>query len=322
MSRYLLGRGAQTGLVMLAMSFLVYALIGLMPGDPIDLMLSTDPRLTPEDAQRLRALHGLDRPLTDRYGAWLGAAVTGEFGYSRLHAQPVAHVLVSHLWNTLALLGLSFALSLAIALPLGMAAARRPNGPLDNLVNLFCFAGISIPAFWLALLLIMVFAVGLGWLPAGGLAAAGGESGVLDRAAHLVLPVATLTFASVAGYTRFVRAAMIEALRQEFVRTARAKGATETRVLLAHALRAAMIPVVTIVALNFGALLSGALITETMFAYPGMGRMIYDAIMGNDFNLALAGLLLATFVTLAANLGADLAYAALDPRVRLGRDGP
>jgi len=322
MSRYLAGRGAQTVLVMLVMSFLVYALIGLMPGDPIDLMLSADPRLTPEDAQRLRALHGLDRPIGERYGAWLGAAVAGELGYSRLHAQPVAAVLVSHLWHTLALLGLSFALSLAIAFPLGIAAARRPHGRLDGVVNLFCFAGISVPPFWLALLLIMLFAVGLGWLPAGGLAAASGDGGFLDRAAHLVLPVATLTFASVAGYTRFVRAAMIEALRQEFVRTARAKGASEARVLLRHALCAGLVPVVTIVALNFGALVSGALITETMFAYPGMGRMIYDAIMGSDFNLALAGLLLATFVTLAANLGADLAYAALDPRVRLGSGAP
>ena len=321
MSRFLAGRGAQTALVMLAMSFLVYALIGLMPGDPIDLMLSADPRLSPEDAARLRALHGLDRPLGQRYLAWLDAALVGELGYSRLHAQPVARVLLSHLENTLALLGLAFALSLAIALPLGIAAARRPNGPLDTAVNLLCFAGVSVPPFWLALLLIMAFAVGLGWLPAGGLAAAEG-GGALDRLRHLALPVATLTLASVAGYTRFVRAAMIEALRQEFVRTARAKGAAESRVLLRHALPSAMIPVVTIVALHFGGLVSGALVTETMFAYPGMGRMIYDAIMGNDFNLALAGLLLATFVTLAANLAADLAYAALDPRVRLGREAP
>ncbi len=320
MIRYLAGRAAQSALVMLIMSFLVYGLIGLMPGDPIDLMLSADPRLTPEDATRLRALHGLDRPIGERYLAWLAAAAQGELGYSRLHAQPVTAVLASHLGHTLALLGTSFVLAIAIAVPLGVAAARRPRGFLDHTVNLCCFAGISVPPFWLALLLIMAFAVGLGWLPAGGLRSPGGDGGWTDRLAHMVLPVATLTLASVAGYTRFVRAAMIEALRQDFVRTARAKGAGEGRVLVRHALRAALVPVVTIVALHFGGLVSGALVTETMFAYPGMGRMIYDAIMGNDFNLALAGLVLATVVTLLANLAADLAYAALDPRVNLARD--
>ena len=319
MSRYLGARAAQCALVMLIMSFLVYGLIGLMPGDPIDLMLSADPRLTPEDAARLRALHGLDQPIGARYFAWLAAAAQGELGYSRLHAQPVAAVLASHLGHTLALLGTSFVLAIAIAVPLGVTAARRPRGFLDHAVNLFCFAGISVPPFWLALMLIMVFAVGLGWLPAGGLHSPGG-GGWGDTLVHLVLPVATLTLASVAGYTRFVRAAMIEALRQDFVRTARAKGAGEGRVLVRHALRAALVPVVTIVALHFGGLVSGALVTETMFAYPGMGRMIYDAIMGNDFNLALAGLVLATVVTLLANLAADLAYAALDPRVRLARE--
>ncbi|MFN0043056.1 MAG: ABC transporter permease [Alphaproteobacteria bacterium] len=316
MIRYLAGRTAQCALVMLIMSFLVYSLIGIMPGDPIDLMLSADPRLTAEDATRLRAFHGLDRPIGERYLAWLAAAAQGELGYSRLHAQPVTAVLASHLGHTLALLGTSFVLAIAIAVPLGVAAARRPRGFIDHAVNLFCFAGISVPPFWLALLLIMAFAVGLGWLPAGGLHSPGG-GGLGDMLAHLVLPVATLTLASIAGYTRFVRAAMIEALRQDFVRTARAKGAGEGRVLVCHALRAAIVPVVTIVALHFGGLVSGALVTETMFSYPGMGRMIYDAIMGNDFNLALAGLVLATLMTLLANLAADLSYAALDPRVRL-----
>lgn len=172
------------------------------------------------------------------------------------------------------------------------------------------------PPFWLALLLMLLFAVTLGWLPASGVATVG-DGSLADRARHLVLPVATLTIASLAGYTRFLRAALIEAMRQDYIRTARAKGNSERRVLLRHALRNALNPVVTVVALSFGSLFSGALITETMFAYPGMGKLIYDAVMGNDYNLALAGLLFATLVTLLSNLAADIAYAGLDPRISL-----
>jgi peptide/nickel transport system permease protein len=315
MTRFLAIRLVEALVVLVVMSLVIYALIGLMPGDPVDLMLSSDPRVRPEDVARLKSLYGLDRPLIGRWLAWAGAALGGEFGYSRLFAQPALEVLGPRLVNTALLMGLSFVLSLALALPLGIAAARRPGSAADSAINLACFAGISMPPFWLALLLILLFAQTLGWLPASGVSTPGSEAGLLDRARHLVLPVTTLTLASIAGYTRFVRAAMIEALRAEHIRTARAKGASERRVLLHHALRNALIPVVTVIALSFGSLFSGALITETMFAYPGMGKLTSDAVMGNDYNLALAALLLATAVTLFSNLGADLAYAALDPRV-------
>jgi len=225
--------------------------------------------------------------------------------------------LLPRLGNSLVLMGSSFVLALGLALGLGTAAARRPNSRLDAAINLFCFAGVSLPTFWLALVLILVFAAGLGWLPASGIATAGARD-LGDRLMHLALPVATLTLASIGGYTRYVRAAMREALAQDHIRTARAKGASEARVILHHALRSALIPVTTILALSFGGLVSGALVTETMFAYPGMGKLIYDAILGNDYNLALAGLLLATAMTLLANLAADLAYAAADPRISLG----
>jgi peptide/nickel transport system permease protein len=316
-TRFLLRRLAEMAVVLAAMSFLIYALIGLMPGDPIDLMISADPRITSEDAARLKALHGLDRPLLARYAAWAQAALAGDFGYSRLFARPTTEALLGPLGNTALLMGASFVLALAIAFPVGIAAARRPGSAADHAINLLCFAGISVPPFWLALLLILLFAVTLGWFPAGGVATVG-DGGVLDRLRHLVLPVATLTLASVAGYTRFLRAALIEAMRQDYVRTARAKGNPERRVLLRHALRNALVPVVTVIALSFGSLFSGALITETMFAYPGMGKLIYDAVIGNDYNLALAGLLFATLLTLVANLGADIAYAGLDPRISLG----
>ena len=302
-------------LVLLIMSFVIYGLIGLMPGDPIDLMIQADPDLTSEDQKRLKELYGLDKPLVERYWNWLTAALTGDFGYSRLYGQPVLAVLWPRLLNTLLLLGLSFALAVAIALPAGIAAASRPRSWLDNAVNLGAFAGISVPPFWLAILLILLFAVSLGWLPAGGM---GGDAGFWVQAKHLVLPVVALTLSRVGGIVRYVRGSMMEALRENHIRTARAKGLSRTRVLFGHALRNAMIPVVTILALDMGMLVSGALITETVFGWLGMGKTIYDAVMGNDYNLALMGLLFATALTLAANLLADLTYAWLDPRISYG----
>jgi peptide/nickel transport system permease protein len=252
--------------------------------------------------------------LVERYFAWAGAALHGDFGYSRLYLQPVLGILLPRLGNTALLMGASLFCAYALALPLGILAARRPGSVIDGTVNLLCFAGISVPSFWLALMLILVFAATLGWLPAGGIATIG-DGGIADRLQHLVLPVMTLTLASMGAHLRYIRAAMIETLRQDYVRTARSKGASETRVLVHHALRNALIPVVTVLALSFGSLFSGALITETMFAYPGMGKLIYDAILGNDFNLALAGLLLATVMVLLGNLAADIAYAGIDPRI-------
>ncbi len=314
MFRFLVLRLTQSLVVLLVMSFVIYGLIGLMPGDPIDLMISANPDLTPADAARLKAIHGVDRPLLERYVAWLGAALEGDLGFSRLHARPVLEVLLPRLGNTLILLGIAFLLTLAIALPIGTIAAVKRGGAIDYAINFAAFAGISTPPFWLALLLIMLFSVSLGWLPAGGMATIGIDT-LADRAAYLVLPVITLTLASVGGYTRYTRAAMGEALAQDYVRTAWAKGAGLPRIVVHHALRNALIPIVTIIALDFGTLFSGALITETMFSYLGMGKLIYDSVMGNDFNLALVGLLLATFVVLIANLLADLAYTLLDPRI-------
>lgn len=311
MLAYLLRRLAESLVVLLVMSAVIYGLIGLMPGDPIDIMISGDPNLTTEDAQRLKALYGLDRPLYERYLVWLGNALQGDFGFSRIFGQPVLDVLVPRLGNTLVLMGLAFLLAFLLALPAGVLAARKPGGWLDGAVNLVAFAGISLPPFWLAILLIILFAVTLGWLPAGGM----GDGSFGSSAQHLILPALTLTLASVGGHLRYLRASMIEALRQDYVRTARAKGLDEVGVVTRHALRNAMIPVVTILALDFGTLFGGALITETMFGWLGMGKTIYDAVMGKDYNLALVGLLLATVTVLLANLLADLAYAWLDPRV-------
>jgi peptide/nickel transport system permease protein len=284
MGGFLLRRLVESALVLLLVSFLIYGLIGLMPGDPIDLMLQSDPSLTSADVARLKALEGLDRPLIERWSGWLARAAQGDFGYSRLYAVPAAQVLGERLGNTLLLMGISLVLALALALPAGVWAAARPHGPFDRLVTFLAVAGFSVPAFWLGMLLIILFAVELGWLTTG-------------------------------VFVRFVRSAMLDSLREPFVRTARASGCSEARVLLRHALPHAMLPVVTMMALSFGSLFSGALVVETTFAYLGVGKLIYDAILGSDFNLALLALMLATVVTLASNLAADLAYAWLDPRI-------
>src|SRR3954465_9591849 len=203
MIRFTAIRLIEIAVLLALMSFVIYALIGLMPGDPIDLMRSADPRMSAADVSRLKALYGVDRPLLARYLAWAGQALGGELGYSRLFAAPVSAVLLPRLGNSLLLMGSSFILAFALALALGTLAARHPESRLDAAINLFCFAGVSIPTFWLALVLILIFAAGFGWLPASGVASAG-SSDVGDRLRHLILPVATLSLASAGGYTRYV----------------------------------------------------------------------------------------------------------------------
>ncbi len=316
MRTYLVRRGLETAASILIVAFLLFALVDLMPGDPIDLMLQADPRLTSADVARLKALHGLDRPLLERFGAWLLGALRGEFGFSRLYGLPVADILLPRLGATLLLVGTSFLFALALAMALGTIAALRPHGLVDRLVNLLALFAVSVPSFWLALLAILLFAVELGWLPAGGEPPAG--AGPAAWARHLVLPVVVTTLLGLGPLLRFVRSGLLEALREPCIRTARAKGAGTARVVFHHALPQAVPALVTVVALQTGGLLSGALVVETVFAWPGMGRLIYEAIMGNDYNLALVAVLAGTAATLLANLAADLVHARLDPRVQLG----
>lgn len=306
------GRLLQALLTLLAVSFLVYIMIGLMPGDPVDLMAAGNPHMTPEDAARLRALYGLDQPLVTRYGRWLMAALTGDLGFSRLYNLPVLQVIGPRALNTCVLLGASLLLTVALALPLGVHAARFPGGPGDRTINFFCLAGISMPHFWLGLLLICLFAVTLGWLPA---AATLSEGSPWQQFKSLVMPVATLTVSGLAVYVRHLRAAMLEALRADHIRTARAKGCTEAGVVWGHAFRNALPPAVTIFMLDLGTLIGGAVTVETIFGFPGMGKLMFDAVMGNDYNLALTGFLMLNCFVLAANFAADAVYALLDPRV-------
>jgi peptide/nickel transport system permease protein len=313
-ARLALNRLLQAIVTLLAISFLVYMLIGLMPGDPIDLMAAGNPRFTPEDAARLRALYALDQPLPVRYGRWLTAALQGDLGYSRLYNMPVLEVLWPRFRNTGLLLGVSLVITIALALPMGVHAARHLGGWSDRAINLFCLAGISLPHFWLGILLISLFAVTLGWLPAG--ASLDGE--FLDDVRAMTLPVATLAVSGLAVYVRHLRAAMADALRADHIRTARAKGCSPARTVWNHAFKNALPPVLTILMLDLGTLFSGALTVEAVFGFPGMGKLMFDAVMGNDYNLALCGFLILTFFVLLANFMADFLYAALDPRVSYG----
>lgn len=286
--------------------------MGLMPGDPLDLAMLSDPTLSAADIARLRALHGLDRPLYERYFAWAAAVLRGEFGFSRLYAVPASAVLWPALRGTLVLVGSALLIALVLGTLLGVLAAIRPRG-VGPAVDALAVTLQSTPTFWLSILLIIAFAVTLGWLPAGGSAETG--QAVLP---FLVLPVATLAAATMAAYLRHAAAGMQAELGRDYIRTARMKGLPEHAVIWGHAFPNAAIPIVTVAALDAGALVSGALVTETIFARPGMGKLIYDAIMGNDYNLALLALLLAALVTMLATLAADVVQRLIDPRLREG----
>ncbi len=316
MIRFLATRALGAGVTLLVKSFIIFSLIGLMPGDPLDLLIQANPEATPEDVAKLRAIYGVDQPIGERYWSWLTQALHGDFGYSRAQHRPVMEVILPALGNTLILMGLAFVISTIIAVFLGTVAATQKGRLLDRCINLLAYAGISVPSFWLALVLIYLFAVRLGWFPAGGMPQQG--EGLHGWAVRLTLPLLALVMVEIGGLTRYARSAMLDVLGQDYIRTARAKGISTPRLLFRHALRNAMIPIATIIALGFGYLFSGALLIENMFAWRGMGRLILEAIMGNDYNLALVCLLFTTAMILVANILADLAYTWLDPRISLG----
>jgi peptide/nickel transport system permease protein len=304
----LLLRLPQIAVTLVVLSLVAWFAIGLMPGDPVSLAMFSDPKLTPEDLARLRALHGLDQPLLSRYLAWAGGLLRGDFGYSRLYARPVGAVLLPALGSTLVLVGAAVALAAAAGVALGALAALRPRAA--PLVDGLALLGQAVPAFWLGIMLIILFAVELGWLPAGGTPDPGQSA-----LPFLVLPVLSIGFGQLAAYARHGAAALTEALRQPWAVAARARGAGPRRLLWRHALPNAAVPLLTLLALDAGALVSGALVTETVFARPGMGKLLYDAVMGNDYNLALLALLLVALVTMLATLAADLAQRWIDPRI-------
>ena len=317
MLRQVLERLTASAILIVALSAASFGLLSLMPGDPIDLIAGADPRVTPEDIARLKQIYGVDQPFLERWLGWLSRALSGELGYSRMFAAPVGDVLAPALWRTLLLVTAALALSTVIGVAAGTLAALRPRSWFDQAASFTAFAGIAAPSFWLALMGMALFSVVLGWLPASA-TPADPEAGALERLRHLLMPIGILAILGTAGIFRHARGAVGEALSRQHVLTAEAKGLGRGRVVWAHVLPGAMIPLATVLALDLGALVSGALVVEVMFAYPGMGKLLFDAVMGADYNLAMAALLLGAVAIVAANALADIAYALLDPRIAFG----
>lgn len=320
MTTYILRRILQTLAVIVILSYICFSLMTLMPGDPVELMISANPRITQEDVVRLRQFYGLDQPTYVRYYHWASEILSGDLGYSRTYRVPVSEMLTPALKATFVLSMVSLGFSLLVAIPLGIYCALKPNTKFDYTVNLLNFAGISIPSFWLGIVLIIIFSVILNWLPAGGYQTTGIKydgllQEIIDKSKYIILPTISLAIQRIGFFSRFSRSAMLEALRNDFIRTARAKGMSESVVVWKHGFRNALIPLITITAISISSVFSGALITETLFAYPGVGRLIYTSIISNDFNVAMISFIISIAMVLLMNLVADLLYGVVDPRI-------
>ncbi len=344
MFTFLIRRVLQIIPTMLLISVVLFALLALKPGNPVDEMRLGNPGFTQEDYERLTKLYGFDQPWYVRYWKWLGRAVQGDLGPSRQYGMPATQYVFNYrLPNTVLLSGISLVLAFVIAVPLGVFSALRQHTVADYAITVFNFVGVSIPIFWMGILLIYLFSVVIrNFLPAGGMLTPGvdwPDWGVLaaeasgwletfslywseamtflsDRLKHLILPVFALTFLQLAQWTRFMRSSMLEVVSSDYIRTARAKGLGERMVVRRHALRNAILPIITLVALSVPVLFSGAVLTETVFNWPGMGTAILSSIIDKDFNVAMASLMFIAILVLVFNLLADIAYALIDPRIR------
>ena len=301
--------------MLLGISVVVFAIIQAAPGGPETMLLQSGRMVDPEVVEAYRVRLGLDQPVPVQYVRWLGAAATGDLGLSFARNRPVADVIMDHLPATIELMGVAFLLAAILALGLGVMSAVRQYSWFDHLGTGLSFAGIAMPVFWFGLILQMVFAVQLGWLPVSGRQTVGVTSTV-DHLKHLILPGIVLSLRYVAGWSRYLRSSMLSALRSDFVRTARAKGLREGQVVWVHALRNAMIPVVSVMALDTAGLFSGAIITETVFAWPGIGRLFVVAMEQRDYPVLMGVLLLGSVMVILFNLVADVLYGLLDPRIR------
>ncbi|MBX2996842.1 MAG: ABC transporter permease [Bdellovibrionaceae bacterium] len=322
MTNFIIRRLIQTVIVIALLSYFCFYLMTLMPGDPVDLMIQSNPRITSEDVARLRNLYGLDQPTYVRYWNWMSGILQGDLGYSRTYRIPVSDIMGPKLVNTFVLSFASLALALIIAIPLGVWSALRAGTKTDYVIGFFAFSGVSMPSFWLGLILIIAFAVWIPWFPAGGTETIGVDHGswwsiVTDRAYYLVLPTVTLAYISIGRFLRFTRSAMLEAMRNDYIRTARAKGLSRVVVIWQHGFRNALLSLITMVTLSFSGVFSGATITETVFAYQGVGKLVYDSIIANDFNVAMISFMISVSMVLIFNLIADIMYSFADPRISL-----
>ena len=314
MQHYLARRALVTLPILLGITVLSYVIMSLTPGDPVTMLVN--PSMSEADIEIKRRALGLDQPVYVRYVKWLGELLRGNLGYSFSSGAPVARRIGERLGPTLLLTGTALGLSYLIAVPTGVLVAVRRYTWIDYLATFLAFLGISLPTFFLGLAGIYVFALRLRWLPTGGTMTLGGDGGILDLLWHLVLPASVLAVAGAGALMRYVRSSMLDVLGQDYVRTARAKGLAEVLVLRRHALRNALIPVVTLAGLQLPALLAGAVITEQIFEWPGMGRLTIEAINQRDYPVLMGITLITALLVAAGNLLADLTYAYIDPRIR------
>jgi peptide/nickel transport system permease protein len=299
--------------LLLAVAVLSFVFMQLAPGGP-DALFARNGRMTQEQLQAVRHNMGLDRPVHEQLVIWLGNLARGNLGISYTQYRPVSEVIWDVVPNTLLLMGTGMMISLAAALIFAVLAARRPGGFFDSLTSFISYFGLAMPVFWFGLMLQLLFAVHLGWLPSAGMQSAAG-GGALDVARHLALPAFTIAIGSIAGWSRYVRSSTIESLSQDYVRTGRAKGIDEQRVLLGHVLRNALIPFITVVGIDVPLYLTGAVLTETVFSWPGMGRLFFDALTVRDYPILMGILLLGAVLIVLGNLIADILYGVLDPRI-------
>jgi peptide/nickel transport system permease protein len=301
-------------------SAFIYLLLYLMPGDPLYRMLEDVPNLRPQDYERLRKLYGLDDPVYIQYWKWLWQLIQLNPGYSREYGQPVVDIILPALKNTLVLTITAVVIGKVVAILLGIFSAVRQYSIGDYILTAITFISYSVPAFWLGLMLIIVFSVKLGWLPTSGMVssdlASGSWEAMVDWIKHLILPVSVLAISEIIQVQRFMRSSLLEVLRQDYLTTARAKGLSERVVIGRHALKNALIPVVTIIAVTMPRVVGGSAVVETVFAYPGMGRLLFTSIMGNDYVVAMTVVMIIAVTVVFFNLLADIIYGWLDPRIR------
>lgn len=317
MKKYILRRFLQMIPILLGISMLIFFLFAFMPGD----YFSSNRKLTPERLDELRTLYGMNKPIIEQYFIWLKNVFHGDFGFSLQHMLPVTTLINQYIWNSFIIAFASLLLTWSIAIVIGVYSATKQYSVFDKLVTLGVFASLSVPSFFIGLLMIKVFGVDLQILPIGGMLDTGSNSTglayVLEVIRHMILPVCILSFLSVGSLTRYFRTGMLDVLQMDFIRTARAKGLKERTVIFRHALRNALLPAITLLAFELPGLFSGAIITEQIFGWPGIGKIQLDALSARDYPVLMTLTMLLSFLTILGNFFADVLYAAADPRIRL-----
>ncbi|GAB4492224.1 MAG: ABC transporter permease [Anaerolineales bacterium] len=322
MTTYILRRLLQSVLTLFVISIFLFGLISLVPGGMMT-AYAENPDMTPEDIARLEARYGFNDPAPLRYVKWLGSTLRGDWGNSYVSKRPALQEIGERLPNTLLLMSVMLIVTLLLAVPLGILSALKQYTTFDHITTTLAFAGQSLPVFWFGLLLIIIFHVtlkkpdGTPLLPGSGMYTLGTEFSLIDRIEHLILPVTMLALVSAAGYMRYMRSSMLDVIHEDYVRTARAKGLRERVVILKHALRNALIPLVTLIGLDLPSLFGGALFTETIFAWPGIGRLYFTAALKTDYPVIMAVLVIYSGLIILSSLLVDVFYAILDPRIRL-----